>query len=77
LNPNVIKAPSTYIEYVIIHEFCHLKFAFHNSAFFDLLQRILPDWEKRNSSWKRLDRHLFSLFKISVDFFSLHFDFHF
>lgn len=47
LNPNLIKAPSTCVEYVIIHELCHLKFPFHNSAFFDLLQRILPDWEKR------------------------------
>lgn len=47
LNPNLIKAPSICVEYVIVHELCHLKFPFHNSAFFDLLQRILPDWEKR------------------------------
>ena len=47
LNPNLIKAPSICVEYVIIHELCHLKFPYHNNAFFDLLERILPDWEKR------------------------------
>lgn len=47
LNPNLIKAPSICVEYVIIHELCHLKYPYHNKSFFDLLERILPDWEKR------------------------------
>lgn len=49
LNPNLIKAPSSCVEYVIIHELCHLKMPYHNRAFFDLLERILPDWEKRKT----------------------------
>lgn len=48
LNPELIKAPKTCIEYVIIHELCHLVHHKHNNAFFVLLSREMPDWEK----WK-------------------------
>lgn len=49
LNPELIKAPVACIEYVITHELCHLVHKHHNKAFFALLSREMPDWEK----WKR------------------------
>lgn len=53
LNPELIKAPKPCIEYVIIHEFCHLIHRNHNRAFFRLLAQEMPDWEK----WKdKLER---------------------
>lgn len=53
LNPELIKAPKGCIEYVLIHELCHTKFANHSNAFFHLQSQIMPDWEK----WKeKLER---------------------
>lgn len=48
LNPELIKAPKPCIEYVIIHELCHLIHPNHSKAFFQLQSREMPDWEK----WK-------------------------
>jgi predicted metal-dependent hydrolase len=48
LNPELIKAPKRCIEYVIIHELCHLIHLNHNQKFIDLQTKEMPDWEK----WK-------------------------
>jgi len=47
LNPELIKAPGECIDYVIIHELCHLKHPYHSPEFYALLEKILPDWERR------------------------------
>lgn len=47
LNLDLIRAPTACIDYVIAHELCHLVHRDHSSAFFRLLDRIMPDWEKR------------------------------
>jgi predicted metal-dependent hydrolase len=48
LNPELIKAPKGCIEYVIIHELCHLIHHDHTQKFLDLQTREMPYWEK----WK-------------------------
>lgn len=48
LNPELIKAPKRCIEYVIIHELCHLIHHDHTQKFIDLQTKEMPDWEK----WK-------------------------
>ncbi|MHB0959283.1 MAG: M48 family metallopeptidase [Pirellulaceae bacterium] len=47
LNPDLIIAPKMCIEYVIVHELCHLKEPNHGSGFYRLLQATMPDWERR------------------------------
>lgn len=47
LNPELIKAPRECIEYVVIHELCHLLHHNHGSEFQHLLERSLPDWMNR------------------------------
>lgn len=55
LNPELIKAPRGSIEYVIIHELCHLIHRDHTRKFFDLQTKEMPGWEK----WKlRLEKKL-------------------
>lgn len=46
-NPRLIHTPKRCIEYVIMHELCHLVHKHHNKDFFDLLTQMMPDWEKR------------------------------
>ena len=48
LNPELIKAPKPCIEYVIIHELCHLVHHDHTQKFIDLQTKEMPAWEK----WK-------------------------
>ena len=52
LHPDLVKAPLDCIEYVIAHELCHLRVHDHSPAFYRLLSRLMPDWEKRKA---RLD----------------------
>lgn len=47
LNSNLIQTPKECIEYVVIHELCHLVHHNHGSEFYSLLDRTMPDWMKR------------------------------
>ncbi len=47
LNADLIKAPKECIEYVILHELCHLEHYNHSSEFYNLLESHLPDWTRR------------------------------
>ncbi len=48
LNTELIKAPKGSIEYVVVHELCHLVHHNHTKPFFNLLNHMLPNWQK----WK-------------------------
>lgn len=47
LNQKLIQAPVQSIDYVITHELCHIAQPHHGRAFFKLLNRVLPDWQRR------------------------------
>jgi len=47
LNLELIKAPKDCIDYVIMHELCHLKEHHHGRRFWRLLKKLMPDYEKR------------------------------
>lgn len=47
LNLELIKAPRACIEYVVIHELCHVFHLNHGTEFYNLLEHFLPDWIKR------------------------------
>jgi len=52
LNIELARAPVHCIDYVIMHELCHLKHKDHSSTFWKLLSKLMPDWEVRK---KRLE----------------------
>ncbi len=54
LNPELVKAPKACIEYVIIHELCHLIHHDHTQKFIDLQTKEMPDWEKWKLKLERL-----------------------
>ena len=47
LNLTLIRMPKACIDYVIVHELCHLVKHNHGREFYELLGRVLPDWEAR------------------------------
>ena len=55
LNLRLIQAPVDAIDYVITHELCHIAEPHHGPAFFELLEQVMPDWERRKN---RLERAL-------------------
>jgi predicted metal-dependent hydrolase len=54
LNPELIKAPKGCIEYVIIHELCHLVHHYHTQRFIDLQTKEMKDWEKWKTKLEKL-----------------------
>lgn len=45
LNKRLIHSPIKSIEYVILHEFCHLVHPNHSKHFHSLVASIMPDWK--------------------------------
>lgn len=54
LNPELIKAPKGCIEYVIVHELCHLVHHDHTQKFIDLQTKEMPEWEKWKEKLEKL-----------------------
>lgn len=50
LNVNLVKAPESVIEYIILHELCHLKIKKHSHHFWGMLHQFFPDYQK-NIKW--------------------------
>lgn len=53
LNTELIKASKQCIEYVILHELCHLIHPNHSKDFYNLLNELLPDWERIKAKLER------------------------
>lgn len=52
LNPHLVKAPRECIDYVILHELCHIAEHNHSERFYRLMRQVMPEWEKTK---ERLD----------------------
>lgn len=53
LNRSLIGAAKSEIDYVITHELCHRVYHHHGAKFYELLDRVMPDWRKRKQSLER------------------------
>lgn len=54
LNTELIRVAPRYIDYVILHELCHLKHMNHSKAYYALLETILPPWHTLKQELLRL-----------------------
>jgi predicted metal-dependent hydrolase len=55
LNPELIHAPTPCIDYVIIHEICHLRHPAHDRAFYRLLAVLLPNWREQKARLEKAE----------------------
>ena len=47
LNVNLVKAPEEVVNYIVLHELCHLKIKGHSYHFWDLLHKFMPDYSEK------------------------------
>ena len=52
-NWHLVMAPEHIIDYVVVHELCHLKRLDHSPVFWGLVEAILPDYQNRRSWLKQ------------------------
>jgi predicted metal-dependent hydrolase len=55
LNIKLIQVPTEYIDYVLIHELCHLKHFNHAAEFYELLSRVMPNWQEKKDKLDPFD----------------------
>lgn len=46
LNPHLVKAPKECIDYVVLHELCHIAEHNHSERFWRLLTQVMPNWKE-------------------------------
>lgn len=54
LNTRLVMQPVDLIDYVILHELCHLRRMDHSPAFYALMDEIAPDWRQHRARLKQV-----------------------
>jgi predicted metal-dependent hydrolase len=54
LNFNLLKAPDDVIDYIVLHELCHLKIKEHSHHYWDLLYKFMPNYYEK-IEWLRVN----------------------
>ena len=44
INPEIIKYDREVIEFIVLHEFCHLKYKTHCRKFYELIEKYMPNY---------------------------------
>ena len=59
-NWRLMMAPSKVIEYVVVHELCHRLHLNHSPAFWNEVERHMPEFQ-HHRKWLKTDGHLLTL----------------
>lgn len=46
VNPYIMRYDKQTVEYMILHEYCHLKYKTHSKGFWELIKKAMPQYEK-------------------------------
>jgi len=46
INPEIVKYSRKVIDYIVLHQYCHLKYKTHSKGFVKMLERHQPDYKK-------------------------------
>ena len=52
INVRLALYPPECLEYVVVHELCHLLVSGHGAEFQELMTRVMPDWKQRRAKLK-------------------------
>lgn len=47
VNPDIVMYSRDIIDYIVLHEFCHLKYKNHTKSFYNMLKTYMPDYEEK------------------------------
>lgn len=47
INPDIVMYSRDIIDYIILHEFCHLKYKNHTKSFYNMLKTYMPNYEEK------------------------------
>jgi predicted metal-dependent hydrolase len=47
LNLNLVKAPEDIIDYIILHELCHMRIKEHSHRYWDLIYKFIPNYREK------------------------------
>lgn len=53
INPDIVKFHRNLIDYVVIHQYCHLKYKTHAQSFIKLLKKYEPQYEEYDNFLKQ------------------------
>lgn len=53
LNIELLAEPLPLVDYVIVHELCHLREHNHSPRFYRLMDEVMPDWRTRREALRR------------------------
>jgi predicted metal-dependent hydrolase len=59
LNPLLVKAPRACIDYVLLHELCHLLHHNHSPKFYNTLDRHMPNWREVKEKLDNMAEEIF------------------
>ena len=54
-NWRIVMAPPALIDYVVVHELCHLVVANHSDRFWEQVARLMPDYSQRRLKLRKLE----------------------
>lgn len=63
LNAFLMMMPEDIVEYILIHELCHLKEMNHSPAFWKQVSEYCPDWKKRRGKLRKLEKERHFVFE--------------
>ena len=46
INPDIVKYDRETIDYIVLHQFCHLKYKTHSKKFVEMLEKNMPNYKK-------------------------------
>lgn len=49
----LMEYPPEAVDYVVLHELCHLRFMDHGAKFYALVEQYMPDWRQRREMLKK------------------------
>ena len=46
ISPDIVKCDRKTIEYIVLHQFCHLKYKIHSKGFWQMIEKYMPEYKR-------------------------------